>query len=101
MAGKPRSAIIKDIEGHIGKHGGSFAEWFVGVTDDPRRTLFGHHKLRSNGDAWITRRALDDLQAAEVEDFFRSVRKTRNGNPGKSLNHVYVYAYRMKSHTRP
>lgn len=101
MASKPRGAIIQDLENHMATNGGGFADWFVGVTDDPKRQLFTVHRLRTSGDAWISRKAVDDLQASEVEEFFRTVKKTA-GAPGKtSLDHVYVYAYRRKAHTKP
>ncbi len=101
MAGKVRSVIIKDIEDHVAKNGGGFGEWYVGVTANPKHSLFTQHRLRNSGDAWISRRAVDDLQAAEVEDYFKSVRRTKGGGGRTSLDDVYVYAYRMKAHTRP
>ena len=101
MAGKPRSAIIKDIEEHVDKNGGDFATWYVGVTANPKRSLFTQHRLRTAGDAWISRRAMDELQAAEVEDYFRSVRRTKAGNGRAGADDVFVYAYKMKAHTRP
>jgi hypothetical protein len=101
MAAKARGEIIHEIEAHIAKHGGNCAEWYLSVTDDPKRALFTQHKLKSTGDAWISRLAKDDLQAWEVEEYFRTVRKTRGQRGASSLDHVYVYAYRMKPHTRP
>ena len=101
MAIKPRSAIIADLENHMATNGGGFSDWYVGVTDKPKEQLFSVHKLRSSGDAWISRKAMTDMQASEVEEFFRTVRRTK-GNPGRTtLDHVYVYAYRLKAHTRP
>jgi hypothetical protein len=101
MVGKPRTSIIDDIELHIIKNGGGWADWYVGVTDRPKYALFTMHRLRTSGDAWIARKAIDDLQASEVEEFFRTVKKTR-GHPEKTtLDHVFVYAYRMKPHTKP
>lgn len=101
MAGKPRSAIIKDIEEHVAKNGGGFGDWYVGVSKDPRHSLFTQHRLRSSGDAWISRRAVDDLQAEEVEEYFKSVRKTQTGKGRTSVHDVFVYAYRRKAHTKP
>ena len=101
MSGKSREQIIHDLENHIYTNGGGYAEWYVGITDQPKHQLFTTHKLRTSGDAWISRRAVDDLAAIDVEEFFRTVKKTR-GNPGKTtLDHVFVYAYRMKAHTKP
>lgn len=101
MSGKPRAQIIAEIEAHMAGVGVAYNEWFVSVTDKPKRTLFNVHKLRQTGDAWIARRAKDDLQAWEVEEYFRTVCKTRGQKTASSLDHVYVYAYRMKPHTKP
>jgi len=101
MAAKARNVIISEIEQCIASSGYGFSDWFVGITDKPKHQIFSTHKVRQTGDAWISRLALSDLQAAEIEDYFRSVRKTR-GKPGPTtLDHVYVYAYRMKEHTSP
>jgi hypothetical protein len=100
MAGRKRSEIIADLETHVAKFGGVFGEWYVGITADPKKRLFSEHRLRSSGDAWISRRAVDDLQAAEVQEYFKTVRKTQGGSKG-TLHDVYVYAYKMKSHTKP
>ena len=101
MSAKPRGEIIGDVENHIATNGGGFNEWYVGLTDKPKHALFTVHKLRTSGDAWISRKAIDDLQAKEVEEYFRTVRKTK-GKPGPtSLDHVFIYAYRMKPHTKP
>lgn len=101
MATKSRGQIINDIEAHIASTGSRFDEWFVGVSDKPKHSLFSVHKLRTTGDAWIARKAVDDLQAQEVEEYFRTVRKTKGQKGESSLDHIYVYAYRMKPHTRP
>lgn len=101
MAGKTRGQIIEEIETHMASVGGTYSEWFVGVSDKPKHTLFNVHKLRTTGDAWIARKAIDDLQAAEIEEYFRTVCKTRGQPDRGSIDHIYVYAYRMKTHTRP
>ena len=101
MAAKSRSLIIQEVEEHVQKNGGTFREWFVGVTADPKKALFTEHRLKSNGDAWICRRAIDDLQAGEVSSYFVSVRGTKGGKRASSLDEVYVYAYKIKPHTRP
>ncbi|MBF0374349.1 MAG: hypothetical protein HQL39_13155 [Alphaproteobacteria bacterium] len=102
MAGKSRSDIIRDIEDFMARSGGGGAEWFVSVTDNPKRKLFTDHKVRSEGDGWISRRALDDLQAQQVEEYFRTVRKTVAAPKiTGGMDAVFVYAYRRKAHTKP
>jgi len=101
MSGKTREQIIHEIETHIANVGGPYNEWFLSVTDKPKYALFTTHKLRTTGDAWIARKAKDDLQAWDVEEYFRTVCKTHGRQGASSLDHVYVYAYRMKPHTKP
>lgn len=101
MAVKSRSAIIQDFEAHVAKNGGDFAGWYVGVTAAPKKRLFGEHGLKAEGDAWICRRAIDGLQASEVAEYFATVRDTKGGKRASGVDDDYVYAYKMKPHTRP
>ncbi len=101
MAVKKRSEIIHEIEEHIKLNGGSFSEWFVGMTEDPKKRLFGQHKLREKGDGWICRRTFDGGHAFEIVEYFRTVRQLATMKDTRSDDAVYVYAYRMKEHTNP
>ena len=101
MAEKGMSAIIQDIEDHIAGHGGIPSEWYVSVTDAPKHALFNVHMLKTSGDAWISRKAITEMQAIEVADYFRTVQKTRGTKLEASVGQVFVYAYRMKPHTKP
>lgn len=101
MAAKTRSEIIGDIESYIGRNGALWREWYVGVTGAPKQKLFVQHKLRQGGDAWISRLAKDEHEAHEVAAYFRTTRQTKGvaGEPRDS--DLYVYAYKIKSHTKP
>lgn len=100
MAEKSRSEIIDDIEHHIAKGGGVFREWYIGMSASPKKSLFGTHKLKEKGDAWIARRAATEMQAGEVVEYFITSRGTR-GSAATNVGNVYVYAYKMKPHTKP
>jgi hypothetical protein len=100
MAGKSRSEIIGDIEDYITRNGAKFNEWFVGVTGAPKAMLFTQHKVKQSGDAWISRLARDDLDAHDVVEYFVSARKTKGRVKARSDNDLYVYAFKVKSHTR-
>lgn len=101
MAVKKRSEVIHEIEDHITKNGGSFDEWVIGMTDNPKTRLFGQHKLREKGDGWICRRTFDGGQAFEIVEYFRTVRQLMSVSPSANDDAVYVYAYRRKPHTNP
>lgn len=101
MAEKSRSDVIRAIENHIAGNGGSPAEWYVAITDAPRQALFTVHKVKSSGDAWISRKAAGEQQAAEVAEYFQTVLNTKGSQKDPSPGQVFVYAYRTKPHTSP
>ena len=101
MAAKTRTQIIDDIEDCIGRNGGNFSEWYVGFTGNPKVKLFGQHKLKDKGDAWISRLAKDEYEAHEVAEFFRTSHRTKGPGGQPADNDIYVYAYKMKPHTKP
>jgi len=100
MQGKSRSAIIGDIEDYIARNGAKFNEWFVGVTGSPKAMLFTQHKVKQAGDAWISRLAKDDLDAHDVVEYFVGTRKTKGRAKERKDSDLYVYAFKVKSHTR-
>lgn len=100
MAAKSRSDIIGDIEDYIAKNGGNFGEWYVGCTGAPKAMLFTQHKLKAKGDAWVSRLARDDLDAHDVVEYFRSTRRTKGRPHERKDTDLYVYAFKVKSHTR-
>lgn len=100
MAGEKRPDIIGDIEDYIGCNGGVWREWFVGVTAAPKDRLFKQHKVRQQGDAWISRLAQDEHDAHEVAEYFITTRKTRGRHGDPRHADLYVYAFKLKEHTR-
>lgn len=100
MAAKARSQIIGEIEDYIDRNGGDYREWFVGATGAPKAMLFTQHKVRQTGDAWIARLAKDDLDARDVVGYFVGTRKTKGRTKEGRDTDLYVYAYKVKSHTR-
>ena len=100
MAAKSRSEIIGDIEDFIGRNGSSFAEFYVGCTGQPKATIFTRHAVKQTGDAWISRRAKDEYEAHEVVEYFVSTRKTKGRRKDREDSDLYVYAFKIKSHTR-
>ena len=98
---KSRTEIIDDLEGYIARNGGRFGEWYVSATGTPRATLFKRHGVRDKGDAWIARSSKDEYEAADVVDYFLDTRHTRGARSQKRDVDLYVYAYKVKSHTKP
>lgn len=100
MAAKSRSDIIGDIEDYIAKSGGGWGEWFVGCTGAPKAMLFTQHKVKQSGDAWISRLAKDELDAHDVVEYFNATRRTRGRPHERKDTDLYVYAFKVKSHTK-
>lgn len=100
MAAKSRSQIIGDLEDYIGRNGGDYREWFIGATGAPKAMLFTQHKVRQSGDAWIARLAKDELDARDVVEYFVGSRKAKGRAKEARDTDLYVYAYKIKSHTR-
>jgi hypothetical protein len=100
MAAKSRSEIIGDIEDFIGRNGARFNEFYVGCTGAPKATLFSRHAVKQSGDAWISRLAKDEYEAHEVVEYFVTTRKTKGRRGERQDTDLYVYAFKIKSHTR-
>ena len=92
--------IISDIEAYFGKHGGDYAAWYVGITKNVDERLFGRHKVRSNGNAWIYRSAETDAVARPVEQHFLDLGMD-GGAGGGDDDAVIVYAYKKSAGTDP
>lgn len=100
MTAKSRSQIIGEIEDYIDKNGGSFGQWFVGCTGAPKAMLFSQHGVKQSGDAWIARQAKDDLDAFDVVEYFVGTKRTKGRAKERRDTDLYVYAFKVKSHTR-
>ncbi len=59
--------IISEIQNHIRKVGGAFADWCVGTAKDPRSPFFESHRVAEKSDGLIYREAFtaSGAQAAE------------------------------------
>ena len=91
-----------DIQALIDQCGGRVEEWFVGVTDDVVRRLFGEHQVVEipGVNSYITRRASSNEAARAVAKHFLD--KGCDGNLGRiNTDMDMVYAYRKKDNTRP
>lgn len=100
MAAKSRSTIIGDIEDFIDRNGAAFPEWYVGCTSTPKDTLFSLHQVKQSGDAWISRLSKDEYDAKDVVEYFITTRGTRGRRKEGQDGALYIYAFKIKSHTR-
>lgn len=100
--GKSEEQIIHDIEYHIGFHRDDcdFPNWYVGITAHPEGRLFNEHNVNKDDKCdWIYRRAVDVRVARRVEKYFVEKHGTQGGPGGGDDRSLFVYAYRVSSHT--
>ena len=97
---KTRAEIIAEIEDHIEDRGGPFGKWYVGIAADAQDRLFNDHSVKKEGDVWKFCRAASSAEARKIEKYFIDTKGTQGGPGGGDESLVFVYAYKIKSHTR-
>jgi len=93
--------IVNEIVKYMQQGGTSAREWYVGITNDAKRRLFGEHGVQEQGDPWIFRTALNDAQARIAEDHLINRVGTDGGPGGGGSDCKIVYAYPKQSWTTP
>ncbi len=61
--------IIAEIQNHIRKIGGEFADWCVGTAKDPRSPFFESHRVAERSDGLIYREAFTASGAQAARDY--------------------------------
>jgi len=93
--------IKSDIKTYIVECGGSYSDWYVGISGNARGRLFEGHGVDENNDLWIYRQAYSSDAARRVESYFVSILGTDGGTGGGDEDSDYVYAYKKNEHTQP
>jgi len=94
--------IKYELLGYIKEFDKSFENWFIGIAEDPRKTLADVHGLDLDTDRWIYKQALSFTAARTVQRYFMERLKT----DGVAITQGHenldcVYAYQKTGHTRP
>lgn len=92
--------VIAEFEAYMHQFGGCYSDWYVGITADPRQRLFGDHKVKELGDAWIYRDSHNDTNARVVEIYFHR-KGCDGGGGGGDYQSRYAYAYKKAYQTEP
>lgn len=90
-----------EVLAYIKEFDPSFSNWYVGISDDPRHTLFKTHGVREDGDPWLYKQLLTFRAASTVQAYFKNQLKTQGGTadaPSEDLDCVYLY--KINEHTR-
>ena len=95
---KSKEDIIKDIKDYVGKE--NYSKWYVGITNDIDRRLFGEHNVDRKQDYWIFRTASSKSVAQEVEEYFLNVGMVGDTGGGNDDTKI-VYVFKKNNHTAP
>lgn len=95
---KSKQEIIEDIENHIK---GNLSDWYVGISEEPRKRLVAHGvKLKPANTSWIFRTTASDETARVIEEYFIT-KGTDGGEGGGDEYAKSIYAYRKTNETNP
>lgn len=91
--------IVDDIEAHLQKSSAkNYSDFYIGITNDIDRRLFGEHNVPKKGHWRIHKEAVSDKAARAVEKHFLD-KGMQGGDGGGDDTSVYVYCYEISSVT--
>ena len=84
--------LKKDVDGN------NFSKFYIGITNDIERRLFGEHNVPRNGHWRIHCEAINKEHAQVVEEHF--LNKGMKGDTGGGTDDsVWVYCYKITNNT--
>lgn len=89
-----------DIDAYIKKQGGSYRDWYVGISSDAIKRLFTDHQVPEKDSWWIYRSCTDEKSARMVEEALIKL-GCDGGSSGGDSSATQVYAYLKTGHTKP
>ena len=97
---KSKQQILADIKAHIAECGGSYSDWYVGITEDAKERVFEGHGVEKGKDPYIWRTATSSEVVREIEKYFLDIGCDGGGGGGDDDADI-VYAYKKSSRTDP
>lgn len=91
--------IISDITNFISQWGGSYHDWYTGITSSPKERLFNDHQVNEKVDGWIYRDALSSDSARAVENYLINTLGMDGDTGGGDNTTRFVYAYKKSANT--
>lgn len=89
--------IIKEISDHLGKSSKQYYhDFYIGITNDVERRLFGEHNVPRNGHWWIHRAADTETHSRTAEKYFLD-KGMKGGTGGGGTDCIYVYCYEISN----
>jgi hypothetical protein len=92
MQAQNSSSIVAEIDAHMQKSGIANSSWYVGVTSDIEKRLFGFHQVPRKDHWYIYRRAINADDARTIEAAYPRAGCKGSGGGGDQTT-TYVYAY--------
>lgn len=87
--------IIADFDSHLqSSQKEYYSDFYVGITNDVERRLFGEHNVQQRGKWWICREALDKDTAQKVEEYYLD-KGMKGDTGGGNDDTVFVYCYEI------
>ena len=88
---KSEEKIKQAIKNHMRKYGGSYLDWYVGITSDPENQLFDEHKVNKSKNFWFFIQT-DEETAENIGRYFVNYLGTDGKSNGtEHPSHVYIY----------
>ena len=97
---KTSREIISDVESHLAfSKKQYYSDFYIGITNDVERRLFGEHNVAKNHSWRIYRTAIDKATAQTVEEHFLS-KGMKGDTGGGTEDTIYVYCYEITNSTK-
>lgn len=91
--------IKQAIDDHLAKSNKQhYSDFYIGITNDIERRLFGEHNVSRKGLWWIHTTADSESHARAVEKHFLN-KGMKGGTGGGNADCVYVYCYEISNQT--
>jgi hypothetical protein len=95
-----KQEIIDEITDHIADRGGSYSDWYVGITENAKRRIFEEHGVEKGKDKYIWRTASSSSVARAIEEYLLDLGCDGGGGGGDDDADI-VYAYKKSYNTDP
>ncbi len=100
MEAQDAQTAYNEIVANINKQGGSYSNWYCGITSDMESRLFGDHKVPRKDHWYSYRTCHNDTDARAVETAL--IKLGCDGHEGGGdQTAIYVYAYLKTAVTAP
>jgi hypothetical protein len=91
--------FVSEVKSFILRIGGSYGDWYVGISKNAARRLFGEHRVEHNDPTWIYLDA-ENAKAARALEMHFLVLGCDGGSGGGDDESRFLYVYRKTRATK-